>query len=99
MVYKRGAKPRPLRPTPHSYQTKPRSGVCPDCSKKILVSLFDALPVQWDPQPLSLLGELEAHLRGLRTWWLFDTGTYRRRAHSIQESPTGLGGFVHRDHL
>lgn len=78
--------------------TQPKVTWCRECRRKALVSLWDALPLFLDWQPLSLLGELHASIQGLDTWWLVGEHLYRRHAAVIKESPHGHGGQILRSH-
>lgn len=86
------------RTTPSGARTRPRTGFCSLCKRKILTAVYDALPVQLDRQALSLVGELDAALQGLQTWWVVGDNLYRRHAADIQASPRGFGGLIYRDH-
>lgn len=68
------------------------------CGVPILAMTRNAVPRGLDDAPLTSLGELDAHLQELKTWWIVGANTYRRTADMIKRSPTGLGGTIHRDH-
>jgi len=92
-------KPRKfIRGTPQMARSRPKVGLCAQCKAKLLTGLYDAVPRYWDHAPLSLLGELAAHLRGVETWWMSELTTYRRSAHWIKSSPEGIGGTIHQIH-
>jgi hypothetical protein len=100
---KLGTKPRTKvypRSTPMAARSRPRPGWCLQCRAPIWGCTYDALPLKLDPYALTPKGELIAHLFGLRTW-LVSAGSlvvWRRHVWAIRTSPTGIGGFIVRDH-
>src|SRR6266536_3576919 len=80
------------------YRPAPKHGTCSECKQKILEGLHNALPRRWDPQDLSLPGEIQALMLGLSTWWMVGPNAYRRSTFVIERSPLGFGGSIHRDH-
>lgn len=104
MVGKRSPTPRTPKTKPRSHpmaaRTKPRQGWCHDCRAIIWAATYDALPLKMDPYPLTPKGELIAHLWGLRTWLVAkgELTIWRRHYLAIRTSPTGIGGFILRDH-
>jgi hypothetical protein len=93
-----GRKRRPYVYPSHLRHRAPRNGTCRSCGTRILVAYYDAMPRYWDRPALTPVGELDALLRGLRTWHVVGTEVYQRRAHSITEEPAPIYGDIHRDH-
>jgi hypothetical protein len=94
----RKSSPRRRLVVPLSAQTTPQRGYCTGCRRQILTARYDAQIRHFDPQPLSQLGECQALLLGLKTWWVFDSFIYKRNVEAINSSPTGRGGVIYRDH-
>ncbi|WP_157107477.1 hypothetical protein [Nocardia grenadensis] len=92
---RRSAAPKWRYPNPHP---RTRTGRCHLCRREILTALYDARPHHFDPQHLSLTGEILALAQGYRTWFIADGNLSRRTTWAINTSPHGLGGKIVRDH-
>lgn len=96
---KRGAPKGPYRYPGHLRNSAPRNGHCHVCRCSTLTATYDALPIRLDPQPLSLLGEIDAVLHKKQTWFIANGNLYKRNVWAIKTSPTGFGGSIHQGHL
>lgn len=91
-------KKRPYVYPAHLRNSRPRLAHCDRCKLQILSATYDALPVILDPQPLSMIGELDALASRNRTWLIAAGTLWKRTAWAIKTSPRGFGGTVHRTH-
>lgn len=85
-------------PSAQLHSTTPRTGHCHTCQLQILTCYYQQFPLHLDPQPLNLLGEIETHLKGDKTFFITNGNLWLRTAWAITTSPHGLGGTIHRPH-
>lgn len=76
----------------------PRKSQCGQCGEVVLVGLADGLDTKYDPYLLSQLGEIEALLRGKRTYWARHPMFSRRTTSTIRREPVPIDGFIIREH-
>lgn len=91
-------KRKPYSYPAHLRNSRPKTAHCDKCKLQVLSATYDALPVILDPQPLSMLGELDALASRNRTWFIAAEALWKRTAWAIKTSPKGFGGTVHRTH-
>ena len=95
---RRGAPKHKPRSTAYGSRTRPRPAHCRECYAPILGAIYDALPIKFDPYPLTPWGELLACLSGCKTFLLANGMLWARNRYAIETSPTGLGGIILRTH-
>lgn len=77
----------------------PTAGRCRHCGQTVLVGLLWGMDCKYDPYPLNEWGELEAKMRGAKTFWM-DHPQFRYRTTSMirNELVPRFGGIV-REHV
>lgn len=82
----------------HLRTSTPKRSHCHACGRQTLTATYNALPVRFDPQPLSMLGELTALLHKTKTWFIVNGNLFKRNKWSIEISPFGFGGQIVQEH-
>jgi hypothetical protein len=70
---------------PHLITTSPSVTICSECRREVLAATVGGLDRHVDPVPLNDLGELQAVLRGVRTYELHSEILVRRGVERIRK--------------
>lgn len=76
----------------------PRKSQCGQCGEVVLIGLSSGLTTKYDPYLLGQLGEIEALLRRVPTYWASHPMFSRRTTSMIRREPTPFDGFIVREH-